>query len=142
MDTAHTAKPITYSETRDIPREQIVRLYYENNWSSAEKPRRLQNALVNSHGLVSAWAGDDLVGIGNALTDGYLVVYYPHLLVLPEYQGQGIGSEIVKRLMKRYNGFHQHIFVADGKAVTFYERCGFKQAGTTIPMWIYEGNDH
>jgi GNAT superfamily N-acetyltransferase len=31
------------------------------------------------------------VGLGNAISDGALVVYYPHMLVLPEYQGRGIG---------------------------------------------------
>jgi len=30
----------------------------------------------------------------------------------------------MKRLMKRYRGFHQHILVAEGKAVSFYRKCG------------------
>ena len=27
-------------------------------------------------------------------------------------------------------------------AVGFYEKVGFERAGKTVPMWIYEGNDH
>ena len=77
-------------------------------------------ALLNSHSLVTAWNGTTLVGLGNAISDGYLVVYYPHLLVLPEYQCKGIGTEIMRRLMERYQGFHQHMLVADGRARDFY----------------------
>ncbi|GAL03228.1 histone acetyltransferase HPA2 and related acetyltransferases [Photobacterium aphoticum] len=33
-----------------------------------------------------------LVGIGNAISDGHLVVYYPHMLVHPDVQGQGIAA--------------------------------------------------
>ena len=65
-------------------------LYQANGWSAAEKPLLLQKALAASHSLVTAWDGPKLVGLGNAITDGYLVVYYPHLLVLPDYQGRSI----------------------------------------------------
>lgn len=52
----------------------------------------------------------------NQFRGGYLVVYYPHLLVLPDYHGRGIGTELMRMLLKRYEGFHQHILVADGRA--------------------------
>ena len=76
---------VTYSETRELPTDQVIELYQANDWSSAEKPELLMKALKNSHALVSAWDGAKLVGLGNAISDGYLVVYYPHLLVRPEY---------------------------------------------------------
>jgi ribosomal protein S18 acetylase RimI-like enzyme len=91
---------------------------------------------------VSAWFGKELVGLGNAISDGHLVVYYPHLLVHPEHQRQGIGTELMKRLMAKYTSFHQHVVLADGRAVEFYRKCGFTRAGKTEPMWIYAGHDH
>jgi GNAT superfamily N-acetyltransferase len=133
---------IQYRETQEVPLESILALYRANNWSSAKKPELLQSALLASHSLVTAWDGARLVGLGNAISDGYLVVYYPHLLVLPEYQGRGIGTELMRRLMARYEGFHQHMLVADGRALEFYRRCGFERAGKTEPMWIYDGGDH
>ena len=133
---------VMYSETREIPLDQIVRLYQENDWSSAQKPRQLHDALVSSDSLISAWDGEMLVGIGNAISDGHLVVYYPHLLVLPNCQRRGIGKAIMERLKAKYPGFHQHMLVADRDAVEFYKRCGFQRAGSTEPMWIYEGEDH
>ncbi|MDE3001394.1 MAG: GNAT family N-acetyltransferase [Gemmatimonadota bacterium] len=133
---------IAYSETRDIPLDALLRLYAAVEWSSANKPKELRDALMNSHSLLTAWDGDRIVGLGNAISDGHLVVYYPHLLVDPEYQGQGIGSELMRRLKAIYEGFHQHVLIADGRAIDFYEKCGFTRAGKTEPMWIYDGRDH
>ena len=133
---------ITYSEASELPADQVVELYRSNDWSSAEKPELLMKALKNSHALVSAWDGTKLVGLGNAISDGHLVVYYPRLLVLPEYHGKGIGTGIVEVLKNIYAGFHMHMLTADGRAISFYEKCGFEKAGHTQSMWIYSGSDH
>lgn len=133
---------IKISEKRDISIVQILELYNANKWSSAEKPIKLQNGLLNSHSLISAWDGDKLVGLGNAISDGHLVVYYPHLLVLPNYQGHGIGRMISDRFQEKYKNFHMQTLTADGKAIDFYKKVGFERAGETIPMWIYKGNEH
>jgi ribosomal protein S18 acetylase RimI-like enzyme len=133
---------IQYSESRELPLESLLALYRANAWSSAKKPDQLHKALVSSHSLITAWEESRLVGLGNAISDGYLVVYYPHLLVLPDYQKRGIGTEVMRRLMSRYLGFHQHMLVADGRAIEFYRKCGFERAGKTEPMWIYAGDDH
>ncbi len=129
-------------ETRDINIEDIIALYKANGWSAAEKPTVLYNALLNSHTLITAWESDKLIGLGNAISDGYLVVYYPHLLVQPNYQGMGIGKMIVDKMQQKYSNFHMQMLTADGKAIDFYEKAGFVRAGETQPMWIYKGNEH
>jgi GNAT superfamily N-acetyltransferase len=124
------------------PKDQVLNLYRANHWSSAEKPDALMAGLAGSHSLVSAWAGETLVGLGNALSDGHLVVYYPHLIVHPDWQGKGVGAALLQRMQARYRGLHQQILIADGAALGFYQRMGFRRAGKTEPMWIYDGNDH
>ncbi len=133
---------IHISKTKDISQEDIIAIYEANHWSSAKKPDKLYQALINSPTLVSAWEGDKLIGIANALTDGFLVVYYPHMLVHPEYQGKGIGKMMMEAFQEIYADFHQQILVADGKAINFYEQCGFSKAGETQSMWIYQGDEH
>lgn len=133
---------IEISETRAIKPEQVLALYKANGWSAVEKPNELFNALIHSHTLITAWDKDKLIGLGNAISDGYLVVYYPHLLVHPNYQGKGIGKRIVDRMSKKYKDFHMQMLVADGKAIDFYKKAGFVRAGETEPMWIYKGNEH
>ena len=83
-----------------------------------------------------------MLGLGNAISDGHLVVYYPHMLVHPEVQGQGIGRLLMNALQARYAGFHQQMLTADGRAIAFYEGLGFSRAGHTQSMWIYAGSEH
>ena len=136
------ASTIQYSDTRDLPRDAVITLYRANEWSSAKKPDLLLQALRASHSLITAWDGLTLVGLGNAISDGHLVVYYPHLLVLSDYRRRDIGSGIMQMLIARYKDFHQHIIMADARAIEFYGKCGFERAGKTESMWIYSGHDH
>ena len=53
----------------------------------------------------------------------------------------------MQMLMARYNGFHQHMLVADGRAIEFYRKCGFERAGKTVPrnellrsVWGYDSD--
>nr|WP_229520615.1 GNAT family N-acetyltransferase [Massilia sp. IC2-476] len=94
------------------------------------------------HALVTARIGGRLVGLGNAISDGHLVVYFPHMLVHPEQQGRGIGRLMMRAMLARYAGFHQMMLTADGDAIEFYKALGFERAGRTEPMWIYAGGEH
>ena len=125
-----------------IEEKEVISLYEANAWSSASKPKELMAALENSHTLVVARVSGDLVGIGNAISDAHLVVYYPHMLVHPKYQGKGVGRLMMEAMQTVYGSFHQQILTADGEAIEFYKKLGFERAGKTQAMWIYAGNDH
>ena len=134
--------PTEISMNDTIEAEEVVELYAANGWSSAEKPIELMAALRNSHALVTARRAGRLVGIGNAISDGHLVVYYPHMLVHPAFQGQGIGRQMLAVMLEKYAGFHQQMLTADGRAIAFYLSLGFVRAGKTEPMWVYAGDGH
>ena len=121
---------------------EVIDLYRANGWSAADKPDDLMAALRNSHALVTARIGRRLVGIGNAISDGHLVVYYPHMLVHPDYQRAGVGRMMMQTLTENYAGMHQQMLTADEGAVRFYESLGFERAGRTVPMWVYAGDEH
>ncbi len=133
---------INLREARELPEHQVLRLYSECGWSAADKPQDLLKALAGSHTVISAWYEEELVGLGNAISDGALVVYYPHLLVLPRYQRSGIGRQIMKRLQLRYRGFHQQVVLAITNAAPFYEALGFSPASSVAPLWVYDDTDH
>jgi len=40
-------------------------------------------------------------------------VYFPHFLVDPKLQRQGIGRLFMQNMLQYYSGFHQQILVAD-----------------------------
>jgi predicted N-acetyltransferase YhbS len=125
-----------------VNQAEVVDLYRANSWSSAEKPTQLMAALSNSHSLVTARVEKRLVGVGNAISDGHLVVYYPHMLVHPDFHRRGIGKEMMRAMQSKYSGFHQQMLVVDGDAIEFYRSLGFAPAGKTRSMWIYSGSDH
>ena len=133
---------INISTKDSVSEDEVIGIYKANEWSSADKPKELLAALNNSHSLVTARINGDLVGIGNAISDGHLVVYYPHMLVHPEHHGKGIGRKMMEAMQAIYGSFHQQMLTADGEAVKFYKALGFERAGKTEPMWVYAGSDH
>jgi GNAT superfamily N-acetyltransferase len=48
--------------------------------------------------------------------------------VLPEYQGRGIGSELVRRLLERLGGLYMIDLCCDEDLVPFCERLGMVRA--------------
>lgn len=66
-----SSSTIHYSDRRDLPGDDLIALYRANEWSSAEKLELLHKALAASHSLFSAWDGGRLVGLGNAISDGF-----------------------------------------------------------------------
>lgn len=133
---------IQISLTDQIKDEEVLAIYKANKWLSSEKPIQLLSALRDSHSLVTARISGKLVGIGNAISDGHLVVYYPHMLVDLKYQRKGIGKKMIEALQSKYSSFHQQMLTADGDVIEFYKAVGFVKAGKTQSMWIYLGNEH
>ena len=127
---------------KNIEELEVINLYKANGWSSADKPTELLAALKGSHSLVTARKNGVLIGLGNAISDGHLVVYYPHMLVHPDFHGQGVGRKMMECFQLKYSQFHQQMLTADGDAIEFYKSLGFERAGQTAPMWIYAGNEH
>ncbi|MBT5168484.1 MAG: GNAT family N-acetyltransferase [Opitutales bacterium] len=84
-----------------------------------------------SYSIVTARLGSRLVGLGNAISDSHLVVYYPHMLVRLAYGGRGIGRGMMKLMQAKYEGFHQRMITADRAAIGFYEKLGFERAVKT-----------
>ena len=133
---------IEVSFDKDINEDEVIDLYKANECSSADKPVELIAALTNSHSLVTAKFNGKLIGLGNAISDGHLVVYYPHMLVHPDYQGKGVGRKMMEAFQSIYVDFHQQMLTADGEAIDFYKTLGFVRAGKIEPMWVYSGTEH
>jgi GNAT superfamily N-acetyltransferase len=50
---------------------------------------------------VTAWDGDRLVGVARIMSDGYLFAALADLVVDPDYQRRGLGSELMNRVFER-----------------------------------------
>jgi ribosomal protein S18 acetylase RimI-like enzyme len=86
--------------------------------------------LKNSDEVILAINGDtgNVVGFITAITDKVLTAYIPFLEVLPEYQGQGVGQELIRRMLERLNGFYAIDLLCDRDLQPFYANFGMKPA--------------
>jgi GNAT superfamily N-acetyltransferase len=67
-----------------------------------------------------------VVGFANAVSDGVLSAYIPLLEVLPEWQGQGIGTRLIEVLCEQLDDLYMVDLVCDAELEAFYEPLGFR----------------
>ena len=105
-------------------------------WSSGHYPSKLVVAMKNSEAVFSAWDDNKLVGLINSLDDGVMTAYVHYLLINPAYQGQSIGTELVRLTLEKYKDYMRIVLIAYDKEIGFYEQCGFEVGKETTPMTI------
>ena len=76
---------------------------------------------------IAAYKEDKLVGYIDCISNGVTDAYIQDLMVHPEYQGQGVGSELMNRMIDylKANKVYMISVVFDESLKPFYERFGF-----------------
>ncbi len=114
---------LTYTEYLDL-RESV-------GWNNFCEEQAVE-ALKNSRYIVVVHEEDKAIGMGRLIGDG---MYYTivDIVVIPEYQGKGIGTEIINRIL-----YYVDINAPKGARISiqlisekgkeaFYEKMGFKK---------------
>ncbi len=122
---------ITYVENTLPEQESFFQLLLTTGWNDEYHftSSDTQAALAASWYRVSAYDGDKLVGFGRVVSDGKWHALITEMIVLPEYQGQGIGKQVLQLLTKtceKHEIRDIQLFAAKGK-VPFYEKNGFQR---------------
>lgn len=125
-------------DTHDFTPDQLQDLFLSVEWSSGHFPDKLVVAMRNFKTVYSAWDGEKLIGMICAMDDGVMNAYVHYLLVRPEYQGKGVGQQLVERMKAQYKDYLRIVVVAYDKEIGFYEHCGFNRATDASPMFITE----
>ena len=99
----------------------------------------LKKSFSNSMFKCFVFESNHLVGVGRALADGVDCSYICDVAILPNYQGYGIGSSIVSKLIELSRGHKKIILYAYPGKESFYKKFGFKQMSTA--MAIFENQD-
>ncbi|MDF7639039.1 GNAT family N-acetyltransferase [Lactobacillus sp. ESL0791] len=119
---------IEYKEQKQISKQELISLYRSVHWSEyTSNVERLQIALLNSLNVITAWSDNRLVGLIRTVGDAQTILYIQDILVRPEYQNQGIGSELMQRILTKYKDVRQKMLLTDNTVKTrvFYEKQGF-----------------
>ncbi|MDJ0959479.1 MAG: GNAT family N-acetyltransferase [Acidimicrobiia bacterium] len=99
-------------------------------WPNPPSPATHLRVLDGSAHVVVAVdeSNQQVVGFINAITDGVFMAFIPLLEVVPEYQGRGIGSELVRRLLELLDGFYTVDAMTDPELQPFYRHLGLEAA--------------
>lgn len=96
---------IVYTEERRFTAEELRELFESVGWLSGKYPERLKKALDGCATVITAWEGERLVGLVNAIDDGELTAYAHYLCVAPDCQGKGVGKTLLSLLKKKYENY-------------------------------------
>ena len=121
--------------------DQFWKLFQTTGWNDNYRlpPESLIQALKASWYVLAAYEDKELVGFGRLVSDGILHAMVYELIVLPEYQGRGIGGEILEKLVERCKKVGVcdiQLFCARGKR-EFYEKRGFAARPDDAPGMQY-----
>jgi ribosomal protein S18 acetylase RimI-like enzyme len=99
-------------------------------WPNPPSPETHLDILQHSDAVVLAVDEQTgrVVGFINALSDGVLSAFIPLLEVLPAYQGRGIGSELVRRMVALLGNLYAVDVMCDTDVQPFYARLGMQPA--------------
>jgi ribosomal protein S18 acetylase RimI-like enzyme len=116
---------IHYIENEPTSIKAIADLRRSVGWNGAEE--LLNNPLMTSYYHIACYDGDKLVGYVDTTSNGVTDAYIQDLTVDPAYQGQGIGTELMNKIISRLR--ERRIFmisvIFEEELLPFYERFGF-----------------
>jgi ribosomal protein S18 acetylase RimI-like enzyme len=100
-----------------------------------KSPDDLKVSFSNSMFKCFVYDSGKLIAAGRALADGVDCSYICDVAVHPEYQGQGLGKQVVTKLVE-FSKHHRKIilYAATGKE-PFYLKLGFKRMTTAMAIF-------
>gem|GEM_PF-57499 len=119
---------ITYTLRKDIPVNAVIAVLESSGINRpTEDPARIEAMFQAADLIVSAWHGDQLVGIARSLTDFCYCCYLSDLAVRKEYQSAGIGKELVARTRREIGPQSMLLLLAAPSAVDYYPKLGMEK---------------
>ncbi|WP_306553852.1 GNAT family N-acetyltransferase [Paenibacillus sp. LK1] len=125
---------ITFRESLEgIEIDQLSGAFFEG-WPNPPSTPTFLKLLEQSYAVELAIDEEtgNVVGFIQAISDGVLSAYIPLLEVLPEYQGKGIGTDLIKRMFNRLGDLYMIDLLCDNELQEFYEKQGMQKASGMV----------
>jgi len=118
-------------------RQEYTRLFSSTGWMQilGVSEDELKRVFDSTWYWITAYQDENIVGAGRLLSDGVLYALICDIIVMPDHQNKGIGSSILKQLVKKCKDSdikRVWLFAAPGKA-SFYEKGGFSPRPSEAP---------
>lgn len=137
---------INITKERSVSIDDVLHLYQAVGWTNyTNQPQMLEQALPHSLATYLARDGEEIVGLVRLVGDGFSSVFVQDLIVLPSYQHQGIGSDLMKEALADYKDAYQIQLATEQteKTLVFYRSLGFETLSTydcTGMIWVEQKN--
>jgi GNAT superfamily N-acetyltransferase len=128
---------ITYRTGNDIGLDAMIELYVDSTLGErrpVDDRERMGRMLEEADLVLTAWDGGKLVGISRSITDWVYCTYLSDLAVRADYQGRGIGKELVRRT-REATPQATVILLAAPKAVDYYPKIGMTRHESAWVLW-------
>ena len=133
---------ITIKKQEIVKLEDVLHLYQAVGWTNyTNQPQMLEKSLFHSLAIYLARDGEEIVGLVRLVGDGFSSVFVQDLIVLPTYQRQGIGRDLMKEALGDYKNAYQVQLATEQteKTLGFYRSLGFETLSTydcTGMIWM------
>ena len=133
---------IKFTKESSVSIDDVLHLYQAVGWTNyTNQPQMLEQALSHSLATYLARDGEEIVGLVRLVGDGFSSVFVQDLIVLPSYQRQGIGSNLMKEALDDYKDAYQIQLATEQieKTLGFYRSLGFETLSTydcTGMIWV------
>lgn len=116
---------MTFEINEQVSAEQLSSLRESVGWNRMEK--ELSNPKMTSYYHIAAFEDNELIGYVDCISNGVTDAYIQDLMVKPGYQGKGIGSELMNKMIEYLKESHIYMIsvIFDESLKSFYERFGF-----------------
>ncbi len=119
---------VDYRRGNDLDLDTVIRLYDQSTLGE-RRPindrERMRRMLMESNLVITAWGGDQLLGIARSLSDFVFATYLADLAVHAAYQKKGLGRELIRQTHLAAPR-SRIILLAAPKAVRYYPHIGFE----------------
>ena len=130
---------IDYRSDADISVDVAIDLYKRSTLGErrpVDRPDIFEGMLKHANLTISAWAGNDLIGISRTLTDFTYVAYLADLAVDERFQRQGIGKELIEHTRLHLGSECMIVLLSAPKANAYYPKIGFEH---NPRAWVLNG---
>ena len=133
---------IKITKETSVSINDVLHLYQAVGWTNyTNQPQMLDQSLAHSLAIYVARDGEEIVGLVRLVGDGFSSVFVQDLIVLPNYQRQGIGSDLMKEALGDFKDAYQVQLATEQteKTLGFYRSLGFETLSTydcTGMIWV------
>ena len=123
-----TSMDITYTTKKKVSVEDYIDLIGSTSLKDRrplDDPERIEQMIKNANLTVTAWDGNELVGIARSVTDFAYCCYLSDLAVRGSYQKRGIGKKLVQFTKDNLHNNAKIILLAAPQAEEYYPHIGF-----------------